>query len=108
MSGKPVLLPKHRRMMTDFGERLKLARLRRRLSAEMVAERAGMSRATLHKIEGGAPSVAMGHYFSVMRVLGLETEFLQLAEDDVFGRRLQDSALITKRRAPKRKARDDN
>lgn len=102
MKRSQVLLPKQRRRMAHFGERLKLARLRRRLSAEQVSERAGISRATLYKIELGEPNVAMGSFFQVMRVLGLETDFDQLAEDDVFGRKLQDMNLLPKQRAPKR------
>ena len=85
-----------------MGENIKLARLRRKLSAEMVAERAGISRATLWQIEKGAPSVAMGAYFQVLLVLGLEKDFLKLAEDDELGRKLQDIGLITKERSPKR------
>lgn len=98
------LLPKHRRAFLQLGERVKLARLRRRLSAAMVAERADISRATLHKIESGEPNVAMGSYFQVLRVLGLEEDFGQLAADDTLGRKLQDSKLVPKARAPKRKA----
>ena len=90
--------------MSQLGERLKLARLRRRLSAELVAERAGISRATLVKVESGEPNVAMGSYFQVLRVLGLEVDFDLLAVDDVMGRKLQDLELVTKQRAPKRKA----
>ena len=63
-----------------------------------------MSRATLVKVESGEPSVAMGSYFQVMRVLGLESDFERLASDDAFGRKLQDLELVTKKRAPKRKA----
>ncbi len=90
--------------MDRLGENLKLARLRRRLSAELVAQRAGISRATLHKIEKGEPTVAMGSYFMVLNVLGLEEEIEQLAADDEFGRRLQDLGMKTARRAPKRKS----
>jgi len=99
-----LLLPKQKRVMSGFGENLKLARLRRKLNAELVAERAGISRATLVKIESGEPSVAMGAYFQVLRVLGLENDFEKLALDDVFGRKLQDLELVTRKRAPKRKA----
>lgn len=99
-----ILLPRQRRQFTQFGERLKLARLRRRLSATLVAERSGISRATLHKIESGDPNVAMGSYFQVLRVLGLDADFGLLALDDQMGRKLQDLNLITKKRAPKRKA----
>lgn len=90
--------------MVGLGEDLRLARLRRRLSAEVVAERAGISRATLVKIESGDPSVAMGSYFQVLRVLGLEEGFRSLAADDEMGRKMQDLELRPRRRAPKRKA----
>lgn len=98
-----TLLPKQRRLMDRFGENLRLARLRRRISAEQVAQRAGISRATLHKIEKGDPSVAMGSYVSVLHVFGLAAGIEQLAADDEFGRRLQDLGLSTARRASKRK-----
>lgn len=103
MQRSTQLLPRQQRLFTRLGERLKLARLRRRLSATLVAERAGISRATLHKIESGEPNVAMGSYFQVLRVLGLEADFGQLAGDDEMGHRLQDLELVTKKRAPKRK-----
>ncbi|MCH8475721.1 MAG: helix-turn-helix domain-containing protein [Opitutales bacterium] len=98
-----ILLPVHRRLMKGFGENLQLARLRRRLSAERVAERAGISRGTLSSIEAGEPSVAMGNYFQVMRVLGLEKDLAQLAKDDEMGRKLQDLQMKPKKRAPKTK-----
>lgn len=104
MKTSVTLFPKHRRLMDRLGENLKLARLRRRLSAEQVAQRAGISRATLHKIEKGDPAVAMGSYFVVLNVLGLEKEIERLAADDEFGRRLQDLGLKTAKRAPKREA----
>ena len=102
MKEKFVILPRGQKILRSLGENIKLARLRRKLSAEMVAERAGISRATLWQIEKGAPSVAMGAYFQVLLVLGLEKDFLKLAEDDELGRKLQDIGLITKERAPKR------
>lgn len=103
MKKKVHLLPKHRRVMEGFGEDLRLARLRRQLSAGVVAERAGISRATVVKIEAGDPSVAMGNYFQVLRVLGLEQGFSSLASDDEMGRKMQDLELRPRRRAPKRK-----
>ena len=69
----------------------------------MVAERAGISRATLNKIETGNPSVAMGNYFMVMHTLGLEEDFGRLASEDSFGRDLLDMRLTSKSRAPKRR-----
>lgn len=98
-----VLFPKGKKILQTLGENLKLARLRRRLTAEQVAERAGISRFTLWQIEKGTPSVAMGAYFQVLFVLGLEQDFLKLGGDDLLGRKLQDAGLIAKTRAPKRK-----
>lgn len=59
-----------------------------------VAERADISRSTLRLIESGKPSVAMGAYFNVLRVLGLQDDFLKLVEDDVLVRKLQDFELL--------------
>lgn len=103
MKRSQILLPKQRRRTAQVGERLKLARLRRRLSAQQVAKRAGISRATLYKIELGEPNVAMGSYFQVLLTLGLDTDFDLLAADDTFGHKLQDLNMTTKRRAPKRR-----
>lgn len=99
----PLLFPKTQRILTEVGEQLKLARLRRRHSSKQVAERAGMSRSTLVKIEKGNPAVSIGYYLSVLKVLGLEKDFLLLAKDDEFGRKLQDAGLKTGERAPRRK-----
>ena len=61
-----VLLPCLQSLLSEMGENIKLARLRRNLSAELVAQRAGISRATLWAVEKGSPSVAMGIYLSVL------------------------------------------
>lgn len=88
------LFPRLKREMSALGERLKLARKRRRISAVLLAERAGISRATLLKIEKGDPSVAMGNYAAVLSVLGLSEDLGRLAVDDVLGRRMQDAELL--------------
>lgn len=100
---KMILLPKTKRILADVGENIKLARLRRKLSAEQVAERANISRPTLVEIEKGSPSVSIGSYLLVLNVLGLEKDFLFLAKDDDLGRKLQDAKITTKVRAPKKK-----
>ena len=82
-----------------MGEQIKLARLRRSLSATLVAERAGISRATLWKVENGDPSVAMGIYAAVLHALGgLEKDLLLVAKDDELGRTLQDLKLKAKQK----------
>jgi len=90
------------RLLQSFGGNLKLARLRRKYSAETVAERAGITRRTLSKVEQGDPTVAFGVYARVMQVLRLEDDLAQLAVDDVLGRKLQDAGLTPRRRAPKK------
>ena len=100
---KIVLLPTLEKIMAELGENIKLARLRRRLTAEQVCERASVGRNTLWMIEKGAPSVAMGAYAQVLFTLRLENDLLKLASDDMLGRRLQDAGLQTKKRGPKRK-----
>ena len=99
---KRPLLPKYGRMMRELGENIHLARLRRDLSSEQIAERAGISRNTLIKIEHGDEGVAIGSYFRVLIVLGLQNDLLLIAKDDILGRKLQDAGLMTPHRATKR------
>jgi len=100
---KIVILPKTKRILSEMGENIKLARLRRKLSSEQVAERANISRPTLSAIEKGTPTVSIGSYLLVLQVLGLEKDFLLLAKDDKLGRKLQDANISTSERAPKRR-----
>ena len=100
---KMIILPKTTRILIQIGENIKLARLRRKFSAEQVAERANISRPTLSAIEKGMPTVSIGSYLLVLQVLGLENDFLFLAKDDILGRKLQDLGISVKERAPKRK-----
>ena len=98
-----VLLPKLEQILVEVGRNIKLARLRRRLSTEQIAERANISRPTLWAIEKGSSTVAFGAYAQVLFVLGLEKDLLKLGSDDVLGRKLQDAEILVKKRAPKRK-----
>lgn len=100
---KIVTLPVLRRLLTEMGENIRLARLRRRFSAEIVAERAGISRNTLRAIEQGAPSVMFGAYATVLFSLGLQKDLSLIGRDDELGRKLQDAGLPIKARAPRRK-----
>lgn len=91
---KQMILPKFTKLLEEMGENIKLARKRRKLTAIQVGERAGIARSTLYLIEKGDASVSMGAYFNVLRVLGLQNDFLKLAADDEFGRKLQDLDLL--------------
>lgn len=90
---KHILFPQHQQILEKVGENIKLARKRRKLTTTQVAERANIDRTTLYYIEQGKPSVSFGAYFNVMRVLNLHQDFLKLAADDEFGRKLQDMEL---------------
>lgn len=91
---KQAVFPKYNAVLEQMGENIKLARKRRKLTMVQVAERADIARSTLHLIESGNPSVAMGAYFNVLRVLGLQNDVLKLAADDELGRKLQDLDLL--------------
>lgn len=91
---KQVVFPRSHKIIEQVGENIKLARKRRKLTTLQVAERAGIDRTTLYHIEKGNASVSMAAYFNTMRVLGLQDDFLKLAADDVFGRKLQDLNLM--------------
>ena len=90
---KQILFPKHQRIIEQVGENIKLARKRRKFTATQVSERAGISRNTLYLLEKGTSSVSLGALFNVLRVLGLQDDFLKLAADDLLGRKLQDLEL---------------
>lgn len=97
-----MLQLKTEKILRELGENIKLARLRRKLSTEQVAERAGISRTTLFEIEKGKPRIFMENYAKVLSVLGLVEDLLNVAKDDTLGRKLQDAELVVKERAPKR------
>ena len=97
----PVLLPARERILKQMGENIMLARKRRNLTMEMVAERADTTRLTVSNIEKGSPSVAIGHYLNVLAVLHQEQDFLKLAADDELGRKLADIKLKHTRIATK-------
>jgi DNA-binding XRE family transcriptional regulator len=88
--------------MAGLGGNIKRARLRRAYSSETLAQRAGIARKTLYRVERGDPSVALGIYARVLQGLRLENDLGSVAADDALGRKLQDAELEPKSRAPKR------
>jgi len=99
---KQILLPSVERRLAQMGDQIKLARLRRRISVTLVAQRANISRSTLWAIEKGSPSVSMGAYAQVLLAIGIVDDLLLIAKDDILGRKLQDLNLPIGKRAPKR------
>ena len=97
---KAVVLPKTEDILRQLGEQIRLARLRRDLSVNLVCERAYISRATLWKVEKGDPSVAIGIYAVVLHALdNMDKDLLLVAKDDKVGKTLQDLKIDVRKRA---------
>ena len=103
-----ILMPETQTILETMGEQIKMARLRRKISAELIAERAGVSRATLWAVEKGASSVSVGIYAAVLHSLnGMDKDLLLIAKDDELGRKLQDLELPIRKRAPQKRGNDN-
>ncbi len=99
-----VLMLDTKGYLEQMGTQIKYTRLRRRLSAELVAERAGISCASLVSVEKAAPSVSMGIYAAVLHALnGMDKDILLIAKDDELGRKLQDLELVVGKRVSRGK-----
>ncbi len=91
-------------VLAQMGRQIKLARLRRRLPADLVSERANISRSTLNKIEKGSSSVSIGAYAAVLHALGdLEKDLLNIAKDEAFDRLAEDNEIQIPKRIRKTK-----
>ncbi|MEO6797908.1 MAG: helix-turn-helix transcriptional regulator [Candidatus Dormibacter sp.] len=97
------LFPDSQRRAEGLGERLRLARLRRRISLSELAARVGATRITLARLERGDLSSSLGLLVRLLDVLGLGADLDQLARDDELGQRLQDVRLRRPRRSPARR-----
>jgi DNA-binding XRE family transcriptional regulator len=93
-----------RRALRKVGQDIRDARRRRRIPVAIMAERASISRMTLHKIERGDPGVAMGLYATVLFVLGMAERLADLADprDDAVGRALEEEHLPQRIRRSRR------
>jgi transcriptional regulator with XRE-family HTH domain len=94
------MYPPQKQLLQALGERLRLARLRRKLGVDITCERADISRMTLYRAEAGNSAVALGTIVRILSVLGLESDLNQIARDDKLGRLLQDNELKVRRRKP--------
>ena len=100
---QPLMYLPQKRLLTGLGERLRLARFRRKLSVGVTCERAGISRMTLYRAEAGSSAVAVGTLVRILSVLGLEADLELIARDDKLGRVLQDQELAPRRRRTRTK-----
>ena len=94
---KVMIMPETIEKLSLMGEQIKLARMRRHYPAQVIADRAGISRATLWKVEKGDPGVAIGIYAKVLKAIGLGNDITLLARDDELGHIIQDAELKRKR-----------
>ena len=97
-TNRPVF-PGDIRRMTALGERLRAARLRRRVSASEMANRAGVSRQTIARLEAGAATASLGLLTRILHILALDMDLDLIADNDDLGHRIQDSRTPRPRRA---------
>lgn len=94
------LMPSSIEILKEMGEQIKLARLRRNISIQLVADRANIARSTVWKVEKGDPTVSIGTYTAVLHALhGMDKDLLLVAKDDKLGRQMQDMGLLVRKRA---------
>ncbi len=83
--------------LKKLGGDLKDARRRRRIKAALMAERLGVTRATLDRMEKGAPSVSIATYLTAIYTLDPNklNEFANVfaRDKDVLGQTISDRAL---------------
>ncbi len=102
-----VLLPSTQQVLVKMGANIKKARLRRNISAELLAERANISKSTLSAIEKGVSTVSVGAYASVLCSLGMDEDFELIALDEE-GKKLHwEQNFQLRKRATKRKGQKD-
>lgn len=103
MNKSVVIMPKTKKILEKMGQNIRMARLRRDLSVNLVCERASISRTSLWLVEKGSPRIAIGIYAAVLMALnGLDEDLLKIASDDVLGRTIQDLHITPKKRASKK------
>jgi DNA-binding XRE family transcriptional regulator len=75
-----TLPPRVQRGLKQLGADIAIARRRRHLTMDMMAERVGVARLTYRRVEAGDPAVSMGIYAKTLFVLGVDTPFAELAD----------------------------
>jgi transcriptional regulator with XRE-family HTH domain len=94
----PLMPSQIRRSLVQFGKNIRIARLKRQLTIDMMLERTGMSKGTYQKIEKGDPTVALGGYAMCLLALGFGPILGEVA-----GAAADDTGLILdQERLPKR------
>lgn len=89
----PPVMPQHARRITALGQRLRVARMARGMTQANLAERVGVDRTTIGKLESGDPGTSLSTVLRVLSALGLERDIDQIAADDKVGAQLAASSL---------------
>ena len=98
LTGNPLYTVTEAENLCVMGEQLKMARMRRNLTMEIVAARAQCSRQTLARLESGSPEVSVGVLARVLNALQMPDELLLIAKNDEMGKVIQDIDLKNKKR----------
>ena len=105
MSRKTLILePNTENKLKKLGQRIKKARLRRNISAEIISQQAGIGESTFYAIERGVSTVSLGAYAAVLFVLGLDGDLDAVAMDEAGKALFWEQNLVERKRAKRRKA----
>ena len=104
MSGKTVVLKSDTEdKLKKMGKRIKKARLRRNISAEIISKKAGIGESTFYAIERGVSTVSLGAYAAVLSILGLDNDLDVIAVDEEGKALLWEQNMVERKRAKRRK-----
>lgn len=104
MSRKNVLLePDTEDKLKKMGRRIKKARLRRNISAEMISKKAGIGESTFYAIERGKSTVSIGAYVAVLAALGLDSDLDVIALDESGKKLFWEQNLVSRKRAKRQR-----
>ena len=107
-----ILKASGKEMLVNMGKQIRLARLRRGIQVDEIADKAGISRVTVWAVEKGMDSVAIGNYAAILSALEVSEDFNLIAREDAAGHEAMDARLLmnvriagkeTKKPAGKRK-----
>lgn len=85
------------KVLSQLGRNIRIARLRRKLRLEDLAERVGISRYLMSDIEKGKPTAAIAAYIGALWALGLSDDMRHIADPD----RDAEGKALENARAPK-------
>ncbi len=103
MSRKTLILePNTEDKLKKLGQRIKKARLRRNISAEMISKQAGIGESTFYAIERGVATVSIGAYAAVLFVLELDSDLDGIATDEAGKVLFWEQNIVERKRAKRR------